>query len=224
MSRGTLACLLLGCGGINAQTTDSSTTSPPPHLYLDSRLDLRPAASAGIWKSGIGEGFKPGTSEAGVAVGAGFGMKVSSSHQTHDMALAKIHYGWIFSDVLGEDHFYRGNWEMLGEGFGGAQFHPRTAYVTGASLIFRYDFATGTRWIPFADVGAGVSATDIGRPDLSTIFEFNVQGGAGVNYFWRDNSAITFQYRYFHLSNAGIKSPNAGVNTSMFYLGMSWFF
>src|SRR5260221_417308 len=135
-----------------------------------------------------------------------------------------MRYGRMFSDVVGEQHWYRGNWEVLGELFGGGQYYPSKAYVVGLTPILRYNLATGRRWVPFIEGGAGATATDIGHPDLSTTFEFNVQGGVGMHYFWRENAAITVQYRFLHLSNAGIKSPNAGVNTSGVFVGLTCFF
>jgi lipid A 3-O-deacylase len=218
-------CLFfLGCGNILAQSTDSSPATLPSHLSLDSRLDLRSSSSTGIWKSGIGEGFKQGTHEAGFALGAGFGMKIIGSKEAHDLALGKIHYGWIATDLAGEDHWYAGNLEVLIEGLGGFQYNPNHAYVVASSAVVRYNFMTGTRWVPFLEGGGGIAATDIGHPDLSTTFQFNLTVGAGVHYFWRENSSIFTQYRYFHISNAGIKDPNFGVNSSLFYVGMSWFF
>ena len=193
------------------RTAVDSTLNPPPSL-------------APIWDSDLGNGFRGGTHDAGFALGNGFGMRVFSSSQKHDIALASVHYGWVFSDVAGRDHWYRGNWELIGEAFGGVQYHPDNAYVAGLTPILRYNFATGTRWMPFIDGGGGLSLTAIHAPDLGSTFEFNLQAGAGVHYFWRSNSAITVQYRYLHLSNADLRTPNLGVNTSVIYAGMSWFF
>ena len=151
-------------------------------------------------------------------------MTVITSRGTHDWALSTLEYGWIFTDVVGEGHWYRGNWELLAQVFGGAQFYPDTAYVVGAGPLIRYNFAAGHRLVPFIDLGGGVAATDIRNGDLSTTFEFNLQGGLGAHWFVRDNVALTFQYRFIHLSNAGIKFPNLGANTSTFLAGVTWFF
>jgi hypothetical protein len=78
-------------------------------------------------------------------------------------------------------------------------------------------------WVPFVEAGAGLSYTDISRPDLSTNFEFNVQVGTGIGYFFSNNTALTFQARFLHVSNAGIEDPNYGVNTAVFLVGLSWF-
>jgi hypothetical protein len=187
-------------------------------------LDLRPHAED-IWVDGsVGKGFRPGFHEAGFSLGGGFGTHELGGVSPHDMVLARVYCGWVLGKVRGGDSWYRGNWELVQELFGGAQTYPGTRYVIGETTVFRYNFATGTRWVPFVDVGAGITATDIGQPDLALDFEFNLQAGPGVNYFWRRNCALTLQYRFIHLSCASIKTPNQGVNENVLYAGISWFF
>lgn len=191
--------------------------------YLNSgTLDLR--SSDSIWAGAPGDGFSCGTKELNVGIAAGFGMRVITSRGTHDWVMGNLEYGCMFTELVGADHWYRGNWEILAQVFGGVQFYPDTAYVVGGGPIIRYNFATGRRLVPFLDLGGGAAATDIRNGDLSTTFEFNLQGGAGAHWFIRDNLALTLQYRFIHLSNAGIKFPNLGVNTSTFFGGVSWFF
>ena len=178
----------------------------------------------GLWKAGVGEGFNPGAHELELLAGGGVGMAIFGSKHRHDWIAGALQCGWVFTDVLGPDRWYRGNWELLAEVFGGEQFEPDWAYFVGAAPLLRYDFATGSRWVPFFDFGAGATATDIRNGDLSTTFEFNLQAGAGTHLFLRKDLALTLQYRFIHLSNAGIQFPNLGVNTSTFLLGVSWFF
>jgi hypothetical protein len=78
----------------------------------------------------------------------------------------------MWGGVKGKDHWYRGNWEVRGELFGGAQFSPENDWLVGLTPHLRYNFATGTRWIPFIDAGSGVMATSIGLPDLSGTLQF----------------------------------------------------
>ena len=114
--------------------------------------------------------------------------------------------------VMGEGHWYRGNWELRGELFTGAQFSPDREWFVGFTPHLRYNFATGTRLIPFIDGGAGVTATSIGPPDLSGTFEFNLQAGGGALYFLSDHLALSVEARYVHWSCAGISDPNLGLN------------
>ena len=183
----------------------------------------QPASSSG-WTEQIGDDLKKGTTEAGFSLGASVGAHIFGGTDTHDFALAKVLVGRVISNELGNDRWYRGYWELLGEVFGGGQFKPGEAYVVGLTPGLRYDFATGSRWVPFFDAGAGVTATDISRPDLGGTFQFNLQTGPGLHWFVEKNLAITMQYRFLHISSAGTEHPNNGVNTSVFYLGMSWLF
>jgi hypothetical protein len=178
----------------------------------------------GIWQAGVGEGFRSSvetfSTEAGVAVG----MAAFGSRQAHDLALTSLSYGHMWGPMLGEGHWYRGNFELRIELLGGAQYSPSSDWLVGLTPHLRYHFATGTRWIPFVDGGAGVTAMGIGPPDVSGTFEFNLQAGAGVHWFLRDNLALTGEVRYIHFSCAGTHQPNLGINNVAAMIGLTWFF
>jgi hypothetical protein len=184
--------------------------------------DSQPAPK--LWDAGVGEGFARGATELGLSAGAGLGVPVFGGGDHHDWGMGMAQYGWVLGEVVGLGHWYRGNWELVGEFFGGRQFHPDSAYLVGLAPLLRYDFATGSRWVPFLDLGGGVTATDIRDGDLSTTFEFNLQAAAGTRLFLRDNLALTFQARFLHISNSGIDLPNSGLNNVTFLLGMTWLF
>ena len=197
----------------------------PPALTDSSSqfLQIANEPTSGVWLNGVGEGFRSSAESVSLETGAAAGVAILGGRQCHDLALNSISYGHMLGSVCGEDHWYRGNWELGGELFGGLQYSPSANYVIGLAPHLRYDFATGTRWVPFADLGAGVSATGIGAPDLSGTFEFNLQGAAGLHWFIRKNLAITAEARYLHLSCAGIHSPNLGLNAVAGMIGVSWF-
>lgn len=180
-------------------------------------------SSESIWKTSKGNGFKEDTVQWGVSAGGAKGVNLLGSQVEHDFILGNVNAGWIFTDVVCPDHWWGGNWELRGELFGGGQIDP-SRYVIGLTPALRYHFATGTPFVPFFQAGAGVSATDVRGPDLSTDFEFNLMIGGGVNYFITDNVALGLEYRLFHLSNAGIESPNTGVNSHAILAGVSWWF
>jgi len=193
----------------------NSISSPGP--ALESRPD-------GIWENGVGEGFRPTTHSIEVSAGANGGLAVFGPKQSHDLALFCVSYGHMLGHVCGDGHWYKGNPELRGELFTGAQFSPGSEWFVGLTPHLRYSFATGTRWIPFADGGAGVTATGIGPPDLSGTFEFNLELGGGVQWFLTDNVALTAEARYVHWSCAGIHKPNLGLNGVTGLLGLSYFF
>jgi opacity protein-like surface antigen len=171
-------------------------------------------APRSIWANGVGHGFRAGVVQAGFSLGAGLGFKTSRYNRSHDLALGSLR----LSRTLG------GNWEVLGELFGGTQTSPTSRTVVGVTPVFRYNFVTGSPWVPFVDGGVGLTYTSIRDDDLSTPLEFNVQVGAGAHYFFHEDRAVTLQYRWLHLSNAYLERPNRGTNTHLIYTGLSWFF
>jgi hypothetical protein len=216
-------CIITPLHASNDGQTDSDAEIP--ELEADTyRTTPSEELSSKIWKSTVGHGMRAGVRHVGVDVGPALGMKILGGMQEHDFALMRIQYGLMLDGAFQPEGSTLGNWEVIGELFAGNQFEPKGAYLVGVAPVLRCHVNTGTRWMPFVDLGAGFSATDIGLPDLRTVFEFNVQGGAGFNYFLWDDTAITAQYRFLHLSNAGLKRPNLGVNTNVIYVGLNHFF
>ena len=201
----------------------SQSQLPPTNSVA--AADLMPPKS--IWQDGIGNGFASSVQNVAVEAGATRGVSIFGGRQAHDLGLLSLSYGHMLGGIKGQDHWYRGNFEGRLEVFGGMQFHPAVdtdGWLIGLTPHLRYDFATGTRWIPFVDAGAGVTATGIGPPDLSGTFEFNLQATTGVHWFFRDNLALTGDIRYLHVSCGGIHSPNLGMNGVAVMFGLTWFF
>jgi len=204
-------------------SNSAETLSPPSENSASGQALKLQAPATTIWQEGVGEGFLSTTETLSVEVGGAWGRAMFGSKQAHDLALSSLSYGHMWGPVLGEGHWYRGNFELRGELFGGGQYYPRSSWLVGLTPHLRYNFATGTRWIPFLDAGAGVTATGISRPDLSGTFEFNLQPGAGVHWFFRDHVALTTEVRYIHFSCAGTHTPNLGMNDVAGFIGMTWF-
>ncbi len=183
-----------------------------------------PARFGQIWETEPGHGFSRAAQTYNLSFGANLGLPILGGRNSHHLALASFSYGNMVGPVVGEGRWFRGNWELRGEIFGGSEFSPETEWLVGIAPHLRYHLATGTRWVPFADIGAGLSATSIGPPDLSGVFEFNLQGGVGLQCFLRENVALTLETRFLHLSCAGINSPNLGVNGIVGMFGLSFFF
>ena len=178
----------------------------------------------GIWENGVGEGFSWKAHSLTVSAGALYGIAAFGSEEAHHLAMSSLTYGKMLGQMWGEGHWYRGNPEFRLELFSGAQFDPDTRWFVGLTPHLRYNFATGTRWVPFVDGGAGVTATSIGPPDLSGTFEFNLQAGTGIMLFLRDNLALSLEARYVHWSCAGLHKPNLGLNGVTGLLGITYFF
>ncbi|MFQ5802420.1 MAG: acyloxyacyl hydrolase, partial [Candidatus Methylomirabilales bacterium] len=42
-------------------------------------------------------------------------------------------------------------------------------------------------------------------------------------YFLSEQTALTGEWRWLHISNADTRMPNAGINSSLFLIGVSFF-
>jgi hypothetical protein len=195
--------------------TTNSAAKPAPEFDLQGST---------IWQNGVGQGFRPAVETISVEAGVAPGVATFGGREAHDLALCNLAYGHMWGHIKGEGHWYRGNFEARLELFGAGQFSPTSDAVIGLAPHLRYNFATGTRWIPFFDAGAGVTATSIGPPDLSGTFEFNLQACIGARWFIRNDLALTGEVRYLHMSCGGIHSPNLGDNTVPLLIGLTWFF
>jgi len=113
--------------------------------------------------------------------------------------------------------------ELINEGIVGNSLHPG-GRLFGTSLLLRLGFKPVGRMLPYFDVGTGpVHITiDANAPEITGHTQFLSQGGVGLQYFFKPQRALVFEYRYFHMSNAGIAQPNHGFNGSMVTIGFRW--
>ncbi len=192
--------------------------------FAQRSLSASDAGSESIWEHGVGEGFRCGAQSLTLSAGASYGVQAIGGVDSHDLALGSLRYGLMLDNTRGSGHWYAGNFELQVQLFGGEQFSPGREWVVGLTPHLVYNFATGTRWVPFIDGGAGVSGTSIRAPDLGGPFQFNLQAGVGVQRFLTDRMAVTVEASYLHLSSAGFYEPNNGVNTILGMVGVRFFF
>lgn len=99
-------------------------------------------------------------------------------------------------------------------------------YLLGVSpRLFQYKFLNKNRgWVPNVLLGAGASYTnwdDVADDELGGAFQFLLHAGAGLEFF-RDKRSYSINYRALHVSNAGIQTPNLGLNGNTFNLGFQF--
>lgn len=103
----------------------------------------------------------------------------------------------------------------MGHGWGGG------VWDLGLTPTLRLEPGFSTRGhIPFAEVGLGpywVSRSVPYDRRLSTAFQFGSFAGVGLHLGPRHSYEIG--YKFFHLSNGGIRKPNGGLNFHVLRLG-----
>jgi len=96
----------------------------------------------------------------------------------------------------------------------GAAFNP---------LNLKWNFTSSPRVIPYLEMGGGVLFTSTEVPVLTSTTNFLTHAAFGLHFLQKQNKALTLTTRFEHISNAGLSSPNPGVNTVQFTIGMNWF-
>ena len=123
--------------------------------------------------------------------------------------------------------------EVVNPAFQDAQTTPnvsptirRTTYgVAVLPVGFRFLFRPNSRLKPYVAVRAGfiVFNDDLPLPNASA-FNFAGDFGGGLQYQIKRNKAISFGYKYFHISNISLGETNPGYNANVFYVGYSFFY
>jgi len=98
-------------------------------------------------------------------------------------------------------------------------------YDLSLTPVFRMqrDTALSSGVSPFAEAGIGAhlfSETSLARQDFSTAVQFGSLLGLGVGFGKRGQYELA--YRFQHISNCDIKTPNDGLNLHMLRLGYSF--
>jgi len=139
--------------------------------------------------------------------------------QTFDTILR---YGRFLSGDLGEG-WYQVRHELLLE----LPLHLAVDHddriMTGGYILGGWKFTAMEEYVPYVFAGGGVLYVDLGLPTMGSRLDFSYQAGTGVQYFIAKDTALTFEYRYHHVSNANTASPNEPLNSSKILVGISIF-
>jgi hypothetical protein len=108
--------------------------------------------------------------------------------------------------------------DIISEGIIGGSLHPGGRMI-GDTLLFRFEGKPIHAVLPFLDVGSGPLNTTINEraSELGGHVQFLSSAGVGIQH-----KKYVVEYRYFHMSNAGLTKPNHGFNGSMLSVGLRW--
>ena len=137
---------------------------------------------------------------------------------------AGVRYGWILTRPYGPG-FLKGRFEYAVDAvpaFVVFQKH-NTAYGGGFSpLGLKWIFATRGSAEPYLELNGGTLFTNKEVPAGTSEVNFTSAAALGVHLLG-DKYAWSFEVRYMHISNAGLATPNPGINTVQVRLGMGKF-
>ena len=187
------------------------TCALPPVVQAQTRLQEK--AEENQWV------LAPGRVEAGIQLGGGYSFATNTRDATEYSFMPRI--GYVFAE---QNHFLAGSLEIFGEPMFLAVFQHQSVQVGGITTGLKYNFRTGTPWVPYIQGGVGLSYASHRLPHGGTNFNFMAEGGAGLQYAVTPRSLIGAEWRYQHFSNADISPPNPGLNMSVFLASYSYLF
>jgi len=157
-------------------------------------------------------------------VWSGGGRSVPGGTSNTSVWNAGARYGWILTRPHGPG-FLKGRFEYVLDAtplFVVFQ-KTNTAYGGGFSpLGLKWDFATRGKVVPYLELNGGTLFTNRNVPAGTNDVNFTSAGAFGVHLLG-EKYAWSLEARYMHISNAGLATPNPGINTVQVRLGIGKF-
>lgn len=136
---------------------------------------------------------------------------------------AILRAGFFLSDEIGRGSWYQGRHEVLFE----LPYHMAVdrggRSMVGGYALGHWRFTRMNTIVPYVLAGGGPLYVDLGLTSMGTKLCFSYQGGTGVQYLIGRDTALSLEYRYHHISNAGTASPNEPINSNKILVGISFF-
>lgn len=169
------------------------------------------------------EGFEA-TFMTGPFFGPSFG--VEGGREDISYYANSLRFGYNLTGIIGE-HWYRGCFQFVGELFLAEIFDTEGggSIVVGPNALFRYNFVQ-ENWpvVPYAQLGPGLVYTDTGNNAVGSELGFQLNIGVGLRFVLSDRWAISGEFDWHHMSNAGLADHNLGSNEAGAQFGISYFF
>jgi lipid A 3-O-deacylase len=135
-----------------------------------------------------------------------------------------LRYGWVLTDAVGPGPL-RGRFEYAVDVVPVFWvFQPGgTAYGFGLNpFALKWDFVPRRNVVPYIDVGGGTLFANNQTPPGTSRVNFTTSGAIGM-HFLRSKYNWSAEVRFMHISNAGLSTPNPGINTIQVRLGFGRF-
>ena len=160
-----------------------------------------------------------------VQIWAGGGHSVSGGRGNTGVFNAGLGYGWVLTD-LHLPGFLRGRFEYAVDAVPVfLAFQPtNTAYGVGFDpLGLKWNFQRHGRISPYMELTGGALFTSHDVPTGTNPVNFMDQAALGIHILGAKHN-VSLELRYMHISNAGLATPNPGINTVQVRMGIGRFF
>lgn len=176
-------------------------------------------------KTAVTKSTEDTIANAGYSAGvmAGYGVRLWDHGRSIDIVQGVVHVAFPLTGPMGRS-WYRGVLDYKVELQGGVMTNFDDRALVGISPIgLRYNFTAAGKLVPYVEVVLGGAYIDVPRHVQGTRFNFTENGAVGAQYFIRPDIALNAQFRFMHLSNAGIREPNPGIDEGFLLVGISFY-
>ena len=156
---------------------------------------------------------------------AGGGHSVAGGRGNTGAFNAGLRYGWILTGPH-LPGFLRGRFEYAVDAVPVFLiFQPaNTAYGLGFDpLGLKWNFERHGRISPYLELTGGAVFTNHDVPAATNTVNFMDQAALGMHILGEKHN-VSLELRYMHISNAGLATPNPGINTVQVRFGVGRFF
>ena len=176
---------------------------------------------AGMARSAGNGPFRDATGEWAVLGGYGTTHRgFGATHTQVQTVDAILRYGHFLSGELGQN-WLKGRHEVFLELPLHLSIDQGGRSMTGGYILGSWKFTSLDQAAPYVFAGGGILFNDLGLPTQGTRLNYSYQAGTGLQYVVSPSLAVTAEYRYHHVSNAGTAEPNEPLNSSKFLFGVT---
>ena len=182
-------------------------------------------AASPAWGYDPADEFRKGTKVLSVEAGGGVQNNVEGHNRLSDISFVFLtpRLSVLPLDPVGAG-LLRGSVETGIEPWFQYYLEPAAATAEGMKVALRYHFLSASPIFPYVEVTAGAAGTSLNVKEVRSDFAFVLEAGVGLSYFIDDGIALTGGYRFQHISNGNVESPNRGFNSDAGLIGISIFF
>ena len=164
-----------------------------------------------------------------VLQGAYFTSKLGPGVPALNYVPLSIRHGWNLGNASGPGGLFPGNWEFVLDVTGAAIMSSYGNWLAGPSAFLRYNWAeTGSRFVPYAQAGAGILVNDAYRDvrqrAIGQAVEFCLHAELGLRCFVTPSLSLDIEGGLQHISNAGSADRNSGINAFGGSVGLTYYF
>jgi len=179
-----------------------------------------------VWSEPDPETAQPHRWLSSFSLVSGYGV-ASLSNASADYEVIPIlpQFGFDINPLAEKIHIKpKGLLEFVVEPLMNLVINPGTNAEVGCSLFLRYSDKITSRIAPYVEGGLGMIYTTQHTHEQGTQYNFISQAGLGLQLFLNKHVALTGGYRFRHLSNAGLDTPNRGINNHFGLVGVKYCF